>query len=93
MNSAGTIYMNMYNLKRARGFDGKFPFSGLIILEDTLAKIVVIVNELMVCFELGVIDQGFSIVRNGAPSCNKRNIEELVLGKSKGAWSFLMILR
>ncbi len=32
LTSDGTVHMNMCNLKRAGGFDGTFPFNGLIIL-------------------------------------------------------------
>ncbi len=32
LDSDGTIHANAYNLKGARGFDGKFPFDCVIIL-------------------------------------------------------------
>ncbi len=49
LNSDGTIYMNIYNFIRARGFESKFPFNGLIILEHMLASKVVIIYVFLIC--------------------------------------------
>ncbi len=73
------MVLTMYNLKRAGGFDIKFPFYDLIIFEDMLA-----VNLLLICFQQGIINQGFSITRNGLHFHNKRNIEEHVSEKHRG---------
>ncbi len=73
--------MNMYNIKRARDFDGKFPFNSLIILDNMLTNIGVIFNVSLICFLQDIIDQSHSIVKNGLPFHNKWNIEEHVSGK------------
>ncbi len=62
LNSDGAIYMNMYNSKRARRFDSKIPFRGLIILEDALSNKLVIIYMALIGLYEGIVDEGFIIV-------------------------------
>ncbi len=47
--------MNTYNLKGARGFDGKFPFDSIIILKDALSNIIIIVDVPLIVFQKQII--------------------------------------
>ncbi len=44
------VYMNMYNLKGSVGFDGKFPFDSIVILEDLLSNKIIVIDVLLVVF-------------------------------------------
>ncbi len=51
----------MYNLKGAGGFDRKFPFDSIIILEELFSNLIVIVDVLLIVFQKGIICQSFPI--------------------------------
>ncbi len=89
LNCDCTVYMDMYSHEGSGGFDGKFSFNSLIIFEDTLFNNVIIIDMALVCLYQGIVNQGFSVARNGLPFCNNGNIEEHILGKSKSPWACL----
>lgn len=56
LNGDSIIHMNAYNLKGTRGFDGKFPFDFIIMLEDSLSYIVIIIDALLIALGQGISD-------------------------------------
>ncbi len=63
--SGSTIHVNIYNLKRGRGFDGKFPFDCLVILYGSLSDKVIFVNAPLLVFQKRINDYCFSIASDG----------------------------
>ncbi len=55
LNGDCTVNMNTYNLKGTRGFDGKFPFDSVIILEDSLSNTIVIVDMPLIILQKHII--------------------------------------
>ncbi len=47
--------MNTNNLKGARGFDDKFPFDSINILEDLLSNVIVIVDASLIVFQKRIV--------------------------------------
>ncbi len=50
LDGEGTIQVDAYNLNRVGIFDGKFPFDGVIILQDVLCTKDIIFNVLLISF-------------------------------------------
>ncbi len=56
LNCDCTVYMDMYSHEGSGGFDGKFSFNGLIILEDLLSNKVIMIDEMLICLYEGIVN-------------------------------------
>ncbi len=70
--------MNTYNLKGAGGFDSKFPFDYVVILQGLLSDKIVIIDS-----PLDSLNR--TSFTNGLPFCNEGSIQELIVGKCIGS--------
>ncbi len=87
--SYSTVFLNVDNIKGAGGFDSKFPFDCVVILEDLLSNKVIIINLPLIAFQKGIAHKCFSNASDGLPFHNEKNVQENVKGKCKDTQTYL----